>query len=84
MDGSHRGHLEHLAVPQCDECVWVELLEVVTLQMDQLQLGKAVESLRADELNVVVVQVKSQYTVQAFECVFVDFPYFVEGHFQYL
>lgn len=48
--------------------------------MDQLQVGKAVESLWADELYVVVVQVESQHTVQAFERLFVDFLNFIKGH----
>lgn len=82
MNVSHGGHFEHLAVSQCDECVWVELLEAVPLQMDQLQFGQAVESIRADKVNVVVVHVESQQTVQAFECLFLDFLYFIKRHLQ--
>lgn len=59
MDICHGGHLEHLTVSQRDECVWVKLLEVVSLQMDQLQIGQAIESFWTDELYVVVVQEES-------------------------
>ncbi len=50
--------------------------------MDQLQVGKAVESLWADELYMVVVHVESQETLQAFESLFVDFLDFIKGHLQ--
>lgn len=82
MDAPDRGHLEHLAVSQCDERVRVKLLEVVTLQVDQQQVGQAVESLWADELYVVLVHVESLQTVQAFECLFVDPFHFIKGHLQ--
>lgn len=59
VDAPDRGHLEHLAVSQCNECVWVDLLEVISFQVNQLQIGEAVESLWADELNVVVIHEES-------------------------
>lgn len=36
VDAPDRGHLEHLAVPQCNECVWVDLLEMISFQVNQL------------------------------------------------
>lgn len=59
VDALDRGHLEYLAVPQCDECVRVDLLEMITFQVNQLQIGEAVESLWVDELDVVVVHLES-------------------------
>lgn len=45
-------------------------------------MSQAIESLWVDELYVVVVQVESHQTLQAFECAFIDFLYFIKGHLQ--
>lgn len=59
VDAPDRGHFEHLAVSHGNECVWVDLLEMISFQVNQLQIREAIESVWADELNVVVVHVES-------------------------